>query len=137
MQALVHLRSLKRNFKFTPVAVIRHATTEGYRAHHSMQYFGTFLTTFRKLRQREVRRKALPRTRVNRARRRAEALPLALSQITCLLCLDEFDALSLLRHAGEDGVYLHSQEHHKTRHVEPEHENYHRPQLAVDLPVVT
>src|SRR5215210_9450157 len=49
----------------------------------------------------------------------AEALPLALSQITCLLCLDEFDTLSLLRHAGEDGVYLHSQEHHKPRHVEP------------------
>src|SRR5215210_5163379 len=47
-----------------------------------------------------------------------------------LLCLDEFDALSLLRRAGQDGVYLQSQEHHQTRHVEPEHEDYHRPELA-------
>src|SRR5215204_3725828 len=98
----------------------------------------TLRANFSELRKAEVQllRIYLPRTPVNRARRRAEALPLALSQITCLLCLDEFDALSLLRHAGEDGVYLHSQEHHKTRHVEPEHEHYHRPQLAVDLPVV-
>ena len=70
-------------------------------------------------------------------RRCDEALPLALNPITCLLCLDEFDALPLLRHAGEDRVYLQSQEHHKTRHVEPEHEDYHRPELAVDLTVVT
>src|SRR5215212_9873622 len=68
---------------------------------------------------------------------KAEALPLALSPITRLLCLDEFDALSLLRRAGEDGVYLQPQEHHEPRHVEPEHEDYHRPELAVDLPVVT
>src|SRR5215211_1940812 len=62
---------------------------------------------------------------------------LALYPTTSLLCLDEFDALFLLRRAGEDGVYLQSQEHHKTRHVEPEHEHYHRTELAVDLPVVT
>src|SRR5215216_4817237 len=62
---------------------------------------------------------------------------LALSPTTPLLCLYEFDALSLLRPAGDDGVYLQSQEHHQSRHVEPEHEDYHRPQLAVDLPVVT
>src|SRR5215212_431059 len=62
---------------------------------------------------------------------------LALSPTIPLLCLYEFDALSLLRLAGDDGVYLQSQQHHKTRHVEPEHEDYHRPELAVDLPVVT
>jgi hypothetical protein len=41
-----------------------------------------------------------------------ETLSVALSQITCLLCLYEFDALSFLRHASEDGVYLQAQEHH-------------------------
>src|SRR5215213_4456493 len=64
-------------------------------------------------------------------------LPIAISSTTSLLCLNDFDALPLLGSAGEDGVYLKSQEHHKTRHVEPEHEDYHRTELAVDLPVVT
>ena len=31
---------------------------------------------------------------------------LAISPTTSLLCLDEFDALSLLCRAGQDGVYL-------------------------------
>jgi hypothetical protein len=31
---------------------------------------------------------------------------LAISPTTSLLCLDEFDALSFLRRAGQDGVYL-------------------------------
>ena len=52
----------------------------------------------------------------------------ALNPIARLLCLDEFDALSLLRHAGHYGVYLQSQEHHKSRQIEPEHEDYHRPE---------
>src|SRR5215212_4070271 len=64
-------------------------------------------------------------------------LPIAISSTTSLLCLNDFDALPLLGSTGEDGVYLQSQEHHKTLHVEPEHEDYHRTELAVDLPVVT
>ena len=66
-----------------------------------------------------------------------EALPPALYQIVRLLCLYEFDALSLLRHAGQYSVYLQSQKHHESRHVQPEHEDYHRSKLTVDLPVVT
>jgi hypothetical protein len=58
---------------------------------------------------------------VGRARRRKRSLAsvarqacitLALFPVTRVLCLDEFDALPLLSGAGEDGVYLQTQEHH-------------------------